>query len=179
MTSPSFQKIGALGLSLLGVWAIMQAISQLAFYLPIILSEEGGYLGWEQLFSPIIFGLLGAGLLVQRFGLSRLLFPEDVEVEVTTSQDIAPFLVALFGAWLAITSIARATQVELQLFNQFTSLSGAEYQGDRFSFHMSSEAWSQRAPYLITLAFGSFLVLRSEGVVTAWLALRKAGRDRS
>jgi hypothetical protein len=176
--NPPIQKLGAIGLSLLGVWAILQAVSQLAFYLPVILTEESDYLGWEQVFSPVVHALLGGALISGRTGLAKSLFPQDVEVELDTTPPNAEFLVALLGVWLAVTSIARAAQVELNLFNQFSMSSGFSYYSDKFSFMMTAEAWSQRAPYLITLAFGIFLVVGSRGLTRIWLTFRAAGRDR-
>ena len=175
MANPPIQKLGAIGLSLLGVWAILQAISQLAFYSPVILA---GDLGREQLFGPVVHALLGAVLVSQRVGLSKALFPNNLDVELDAVPAVADFLVALLGVWLTVTSVARAAQVELSLLNQFSMLSGPSHTGDMLSFMITAGAWSQRVPYLVTLAFGIFLVVRAPGLVRLWLSFRAAGRKR-
>lgn len=178
MQNPTTQRLGFIGLSLLGVWMIVQAVSELAFYVPVIAAEDFDHLGWMQLLAPAVHALLGGVLVSRRVELSRALFPDDADLEIQAEASIGAFLVALLGVWLCVTSIARAAQVELSLLGQYSLTSSVSYYGDRLSYLLSAAAWSQRAPYLITLAFGIFLVLRAEGLTRAWLALRDAGRRR-
>jgi hypothetical protein len=178
LASIKLQSLGTIGLSLLGVWAVLQAVSQLAFYLPIVLANDSEYLGWEQLFSPVVHSILGAGLISQRIPLARYLFPGDLDAELETDAPIGEFLVALLGVWLVITAIASAAQVELALFNQFSYSTEAGLHGDRIAFLMSAEAWSQRAPHILKVVFGAVLIASGPGLTHAWLAARAAGRQR-
>lgn len=175
MKMPPSQTLGSIGLFLLGVWALLQAISQLAFYLPIVFRGEPQLFGWEQLLGPAVFCTIGIGLVLLNRTLAGALFTCESDAVIEGSQDLEQFLLALLGVWVVIDGMASAAQVETSLLAAFASEAQFDLGGDKLSYLTSPEAWSSRAPYLVRLFLGVLVVLYSRGLVNSWRRLRSVG----
>ncbi len=177
MTNAPTQKLGTIGLSLLGVWMILDAVADLIFYVPLLVTTTTDYVGWGQLASPVVHVMLGVALVSQRDSLSATLFPGDSDVELDAVPPMHDFVVALLGVWLAVTSFARAVQVEFGLVHRFSIESKSLFVGDLPTYMMTAEAWSQRIPHLVMLICGLGLVLGARGLTRAWFSARGVERD--
>jgi hypothetical protein len=177
---PRTQALGVVGISLLGLWSLLQAAFQLSFYLRIALDpESSSWPAWPDLLPTTIYGLLGGGLLLLRYPLAGALFvrDEDLEIEDADGRRLQDFLIAMLGLWIVIRGIVSAAQTEAVLLQQLASQSRPGF-GDPINILSSGRAWVERLPALLEIILGSLLFLRSGGVARLWRLFREAGRRR-
>lgn len=155
---------GELALGLLGVWAMIQAISALASGVSMLLSWNGALPA-----SPLLWAInipsalmLAAGYVMVRYNTAVMafLFPRvsaTAEVEVD-SLELSVVLVGCLGVWILSAAVPALVRALLM------------YSPDMPLGSSMGRATRQRtaAGYVVQAALGAFLAFRPRRVLALW-----------
>ena len=172
MRAPEIPALGAIALVVLGAWCLVNALTQTAFFLPILLSS-GSVSRPEEYLPLLVYALSGVVLVGFRDRLAAVLFrPSSGSIEVADAQKLQSFLIALLGLWFIVDALVLGAAIEAKLNHNFSDLSADGLGGDRLSVLLGGDAWRQRLPNLVKLCAGLVLFSASGSVVRVWEKLR-------
>ena len=125
MQMPSKVELGELSVALLGLWALLEAISSLAVLIPFILADGGALYGGKLQLAPLVIWILVAGILVGfRHEIAVRLFARgstrDDGPSSAEPQQLEELLFAAVGLWWMASAASYGLQIEVELWQDFS-----------------------------------------------------------
>ena len=164
------QSLCAVGLGLIGVWLLVQALASISIFIPLVLDAESAtFLSRSMFAAPTLLAATGAALIFLNRKIAQLIIPADGRVDVATNDGLEELLIRLLGVWLCATAVADGAQRELGLALASAGESSWGTAGDLLSQLGAPAAWLDRVGYGTRLAIGAYLIVRASQLRAGWL----------
>ena len=165
-----------LGISLLALWFLAQAISALSTTLSWAIHPElfasNNFLDFAVASAPAIIHLLVAAALL-RFRTSLAALLSDASNPSTSQPELDSLAFAAVGAYLTAMAVVWFVQTEI---SALTFKIPSDFQG--LAESGNSQRWGARAAQLVQFSLGLCLFLRAPGLAAVWRQVRSAGHER-